>query len=106
MKDTSVLEEGNFGVSVKSARCGEGFSSAGGHSYILADSKVATLHVNAERLCTIKAVGIGAFTFLELQRQDTHADQVASVDALIGLGDHSVDSLEIRALCSPITGGT
>ena len=106
LKDTSVLEEGNLRVSIESARCSEGFASVGSHSDILADGKVATLHVNAERLRAVESVSIGALSILELQRQDSHADQVASVDALVRLGDHSVDSLEVRALGSPITGGT
>ena len=51
-------------------------------------------------------MSVSALTILELEGQDTHADQVASVDALVGFGDHRVDTLKVGALGSPITGGT
>src|SRR5207253_8474032 len=38
----------------------------------------------------------------ELQRQDTHADQVAAVDALVALGDHRADAQQRGALGRPV----
>jgi hypothetical protein len=104
LKDAAVLIEGYFRVSVKSAGSRERFARAGCHGNVLVDTKVATLHVNVESLRTIESMSISALTSLELERQNAHANEVASVDTLIGLSDHSVNSLEVGALGSPIAG--
>ena len=51
-------------------------------------------------------MSISTLTSFELEGKDAHADKVAPVDALVGLGDHSVDTLKHGSLGSPITGGT
>ena len=48
---------------------------------------------------------VGALTILELEGEDAHTDKVGSVDTLIGLSDHGVDTLEVGTLGSPIAGG-
>ncbi len=50
-------------------------------------------------------MSVSALTVLELERQDTHTDEVGSVDSLVALSDDSVHTLEVGALGSPITGG-
>ena len=41
----------------------------------------------------------------EVERQDAHADQIGSVDALKGLGDHRLHAKETGALGGPVAGG-
>lgn len=50
-------------------------------------------------------MGVSGFTSLELEGQDAHADEVASVDTLVALSDDSVDALEVGALGGPIARG-
>ena len=105
LKDAAILEESDLWVSVETASSCERLASAGSDSHVLVDRQVAALEVNGESLRAVKTVSIGALTILELERQDAHADQVASVDTLVALSDHSVDTLKVGALGSPITGG-
>lgn len=106
LEDTAVLEESDFGVSVKSARGREALAAAGGHSNVLADVKVTALHVNGEGFGTVKSVSVSALAILELEGQDSHTDEVASVDTLVGFGDDSVHTLKERTLGGPIAGGS
>lgn len=46
---------------------------------------------------TSQTVGLRGFSFQELKRQNAHAHEVASVNSLEGLSDHSLDPLQIRA---------
>ena len=60
------------------------------------------LGVNRESLLSGQTKRVCVLAFLELQRQETHADQVRSVNALERFGTHKPDILEKRALRRPV----
>lgn len=72
---------------------------------VLTDLKSTALKVDVEGLGAIKAVRVSALASFELHWEDSHTNQVGSVDSLIALSDNSLDSLEERSLGSPISGG-
>jgi len=49
-------------------------------------------------------VSVSALTILELEGQDTHADEVGPVDTLVALSDNSAHTLQVWALGGPIAG--
>lgn len=106
MQDTSVLEVGDFGVGVDSALDSEGFSTVGGNHNVLSDLEITAVDVNVELLGASKAEGVSRLVLLELEGQDAHSEEVASVDALVALSDHDLDTLEVGALGSPIARGS
>ena len=55
-----------------------------------------------EDLITLESERLGIVAWLELKRKHPHPDQVRTVDAFIGLGDHSTDSEQCGALGRPI----
>ena len=57
---------------------------------------------NCHFFITDKAKHLPAFAFLELQRNDAHADEVGAVNALEGLGDDRPDAEQPRALGRPV----
>jgi len=106
VQDTTVLEVGNFRVSVDSAHDGERFSTVGGNRDVLADRQVSTVDVDVELFRSSEAEGVSVLAFLELEGQDTHSKEVTSVDALVALSDHDLDSLKVGALGGPIARGS
>jgi hypothetical protein len=106
VQDSAVLEVGDFRVGVNSALDDEGFSTVGGNLDVLCDCQVSSVDVNVELLGTSEAEGLGRFAFLELEGQDAHTKEVTSVDALIGLSDNDLNTLEVGALSSPIARGS
>jgi hypothetical protein len=56
-------------------------------------------------LPTGKAKGLRALASLELEGEDTHADEVSPVDTLEALSDDGLDSHKVGALGGPVTGG-
>ena len=106
MQDSAVLEVGDFGVGVNSAHNSEGFSTVGGDRDVLRNLQVTSVDVNVELLRASKAEGVSVFAFLELEGQDTHTKEVTSVDALVGLSDNDLNTLEVGAFSSPIARGT
>jgi hypothetical protein len=106
VQDSAVLEVGDFGVGVNSAHNSEGFSTVGGNRNVLRNLQVTSVDVNVELLRASKAEGVSVFAFLELEGQDTHTKEVTSVDALVGLSDNDLNTLEVGALSSPIARGT
>ena len=47
----------------------------------------------------------GVLSRQELQRQNSHADQIRAVDALVAFGDDGVDAEQARAFGGPVAGG-
>jgi len=72
---------------------------------VLVDLQVATLHVDIELLFASKAECISRLTVLKLERKNSHANEVGSVDSLVGLGDDSTDTLEVGTLGGPVSRG-
>jgi len=105
VQDTSVLEVGNLGVSVDSALDGERFATVGGDLDVLCNCEVSSVDVNVELLGASQAEGFSVLAFLELEGQDAHTKEVTSVDTLVALSDDDLDSLEVGALSSPVSGG-
>jgi len=102
VEDTAVLEVGDLGVGVESADDVEALAGVGGHSDLLADLEVSAVQVEGELLGAVEAVGVSALTSLELSREHSHTNKVASVNTLVALGNDSLDTLEVGSLGSPI----
>jgi hypothetical protein len=103
VENTTVLEVSDLGVSVKSALNSERLAALGLDVNILVNLKVATLHVDVELLGTVKAESFSVLTILELEGEDSHTNEVGSVDSLVRLSDDSTNTLEVGTLCSPIS---
>ena len=103
VEDTTVLEVSDLWVSVKSACNSEGLAALGLDVNILVNLKVAFLHVNIELLGTVKAESLSVLTILELEGEDSHTNEVGSVDSLVRLSNDSTDTLEVGTLGSPIS---
>lgn len=106
VKNTSVLEIGHFDVGIKSALHNDGLAFSGLHFNILSNSQVALVQHNIEGFLSGQAKSFSILSVLVLEWQDSHTDQVASVDSLEALGNDSLDSLQVRTLGSPISGRT
>lgn len=106
MQDTTVLEVGDFRVSIDSALHNERFSTVGGNRDVLANGQVTAVDVDVELFRASEAEGVSRFAFLELEGQNTHSKEVTSVDTLVALSDDDLDSLEVGALGSPIARGS
>lgn len=83
MQDTAVLVVGNFGIGVQTASHDESLATVGLNRNVLTNVQFATLSVNGELLFASKTEGVSVIAFLELERKNTHADQVATMDTLI-----------------------
>jgi hypothetical protein len=103
VEDTTVLEVGDFGISIESASNCEGLAIVSLDSDVLVNLKVATLHVDVELLGAVKTESVSVLAILELEGEDSHTNEVGSVDSLVGLSDHSADTLEEGTLGSPIS---
>lgn len=102
MENTSILEVGDLGVSVESAGYGERLATVGLNLNVLANLELSSLHVNIELFFTRKSMGVSVFTSFELHREDTHTNEVGSMDSLVTLSNDSLHTLEVRSLSSPI----
>jgi len=103
-QNATVHKVGNFGVCVQSADNLEGLAGISVHSDHLSDTHYFT-KVESERLLACEAEALGIFTSQKLERKDSHAEQVASMNSLIGLSNHSFYTLHVGTLCGPITRG-
>jgi hypothetical protein len=83
-------------LSVKAKGAGEGFPIFGRDSHILARTDLTEVgrEVDAVLLMPSKAERISILTSFEAERNDSHPHQIASVDTLETLGNHSFDSLK------------
>lgn len=104
MKNTTISEIGNFDVSIQSALNNDGSSIASLNFDVLSDLQFTTVQLNAEGFITLQAQSFSTFAALELEGEDSHTDQVTSVDSFEALSNDSLDALEIRTLGSPISG--
>src|SRR5436190_2247424 len=59
---------------------------------------------DVERLRAVERQRLRARSFVELQRENAHADEVGAVNALEALGDDGADAEEARAFGGPIAG--
>ena len=59
---------------------------------------------DADLLAAIKVERLRVFARFELQWQNAHADEVASVDALVTFNDNGCDTEQFRSLRCPIAG--
>jgi hypothetical protein len=66
------------------------------HSQFIINFEVGITDFDCELLGSVEAKCISTFAWSEFQWQDAHANQVASVDPLERLGDHSSNSQQIR----------
>jgi hypothetical protein len=100
-----MVEVRQLHLSVKAKGAGEGFPIFGRDSHILARTDLTEVgrEVDAVLLMPSKAKRISILTSFEAERNDSHPHQIASVDTLETLGNHSFDSQEHRSLGSPIT---
>ena len=64
----------------------------------------ATDVCDREALGAGETQGLGTFAWQELQWQNTHADEVGTVDALVGLCDDGAHTEHARALGGPVAG--
>merc|ERR1719464_593836 len=101
-ENATVHEVGDFWVSVESALGLERLPGRGGHSDFLADREVITAEIESESFFTGQAESIRAFTIEELEWNDTHSEEVRSVDTLVALSDDSFDSLKVWTFSGPI----
>lgn len=106
MEDTSVLEVGDFWVSVKSAGDGQRLAAVGLNVNILTDLEFATLHVDVELFASGKTVSIGVLASLELHGEDSHTDEVGTMDTLVAFSNDGFHTLEIRTFGGPIARGS
>lgn len=102
LQDASVLEEGDLGVSIQAALHREGLSTVGRHIHILVHSKVSAVDLDVELFRSAQSKGVSRFATLELEGQNSHANKVGSVDALIRLSNHRLDTLQVGSLGGPI----
>lgn len=103
MQNATVLVVGDLWVGIKSTGHRDLLTTLGGYHNILANLKLTALSINREFLFASEAVRVCVLALFELKREDSHADQVASVDSLVALSNHSLDTLEVRTLCGPVT---
>jgi len=75
----------------------EGFASACFHSEVLVDLEVATVEVDIEGLLSVESEGISVLSVDEFSWEDTHTNEIRSVDSLVALSNHCLDTLEVRA---------
>jgi hypothetical protein len=56
--------------------------------------QAVAIEIDGECLESLETYGVCTLTSIELQRQDTHAQEIASVDSLKALGNDSLNSLQ------------
>merc|ERR1719272_266308 len=83
LEDTTVLEVSDLWVSIESAGNSEALSAFSCNIDVLADLEVTTLHVNRELLITSKTMHFSGLASLELHGENTHTNQVRSVDSFV-----------------------
>jgi hypothetical protein len=103
VQNAAILEVSGFGLGVDSDLDLELLASAGGHIEWLADLELAAVGGNVEGLLSGEAERLSVLPGEELKREDTHANEVGSVDALVRLSNDCLDTLEVRTLGSPVS---
>src|SRR5580704_5606901 len=59
---------------------------------------------DVEDFVASEAVGVARFAWLEFERENAHADEVAAMDALVAFGDDGAGTEQARAFGGPVTG--
>jgi len=81
-------------------------ASVGLDNDVLVDSEGSGVEFDVELFFTSQTKRVRRLTVLEFEGQYSHTGQVASVDSFETLSNDGRDTLEIRSLGSPISGGT
>lgn len=103
LQDTTVLKVLHLHIGVQPDLDVELLARVRLHPDDLVNLQVAVLQRNVEELFASQAEVLSRVASGELSGKDTHADEVAPVDALKALGDDHLHALEVGALGSPIS---
>lgn len=103
MQDTSVLEVLDLRVGIESNVDSESFAGVSSDFEGLTYGQLSSVELDGELLEAGEAEGVGILASLELEGEDSHTNQVASVDTLVGHSYHSLDALEVGTLGGPIS---
>jgi len=106
MKDSSIFEVFNFNISIESTFDLESLTIRCKDIDLLVDLKLSTLHRNGELFMTSESKGVSTLSRIEFTWENTHANQIASMDSFIRLGNYTLDSQKIRTFGSPVSTGT
>ena len=101
MEDAAVHEVGDFGLGVEAGFGGE-FDTSRGDDFDLLTGRESLTPVKGERFMAVQSKRLSALPSQELQRQDSHPEQVRPMNALIALSHYHLDSLQVGTLSSPI----
>ena len=102
VQNTAVLEVGNLWVSIEPASDNDRLASVSLNGDVLANLQVSTVDVNREGLSSIKPVRVSTFSALELEWQDAHTNQVASMDSLVAQSNDDGDGKKKKFFGCPI----
>ena len=58
--------------------------------------------IDLEYFVSSQTKGLAVFSRLEFEREHTHADEVAAVNAFVAFSDDRADAEQSRAFCRPI----
>lgn len=97
LEDTTILEVSDFNVGVESNLDLEWLASVRANGEDFVNLKVATSKVNVEGFSTIQTQRVSVLSIHEFSGEDTHTDQVRSVDSLVALSNDGLDTLEVRS---------
>ena len=103
MKDSSILEEEDFRLRVQSQGSSEALSFAIDNFHVLLNLQVSSIQLDAEFTVSAQSKRLRCLALLELERNNSHTDQIGSMDSFITLSDDDLDSLQVRSLCRPIS---
>lgn len=98
-----MLEIIDFNFRIKPALNSELLPSISSNIKILSDLDISLLQSNRELLITLEPKTLSILLGKELKRQDSHANQIASMNSLVALSNNCLDSLKVRALRSPVS---
>jgi hypothetical protein len=103
VEDAAVLEVTELWLSVNSNLSLEFLSSVGGNINDFTDLQLSTIGGNIESLFACETERLSILAWKKLKRENSHTNQVRSVNTLVGLGYNSLNALEIGTLSSPIS---
>lgn len=97
LENTTVLEVSDFNIGIESDLNLEGLASAGGDVEDFVDLESTSLEINVESFLTVQAEGISVLSVDEFSGENTHTDQVRSVDSFVALSNDGLDTLKVRS---------
>ena len=103
MEDTAVLEVAELWLCVNSNLSLKFLSSVSGNINDFTNLQLSTICRDIESLFACETERLSILACKELKREDSHTNQVRSVNTLVGLSNNSLNSLEVGALSSPIS---